>query len=61
MFNKKILFIISFIPASLILLQCSHDSPMTSAAADWPEYHGGPDRNHYSLLREIDATNVGRL
>ncbi|WP_338877379.1 PQQ-binding-like beta-propeller repeat protein (plasmid) [Spirosoma sp. SC4-14] len=28
---------------------------------DWPEYLGGPDRNHYSLLRQIDSTNVSRL
>lgn len=32
-----------------------------AAATDWPEYLGGPERNHYSLLREIDAGNVGRL
>lgn len=61
MLNKKILFIIASITGSLILIQCNHDSPKTSASADWAEYHGGPDRNHYSLLREIDATNVGRL
>src|SRR5580658_3111187 len=39
--------------------------PMSMAApaagADWPEYLGGPERNHYSLLREIDPGNVGRL
>jgi quinoprotein glucose dehydrogenase len=28
---------------------------------DWPEYLGGPDRNHYSKLSEIDTTNVHLL
>lgn len=29
--------------------------------ANWSEYLGGPDRNHFSLLRQIDSTNVGKL
>lgn len=32
-----------------------------SVSDDWPEYLGGPDRNHYSSLRQIDSTNVGQL
>ncbi|OIN60564.1 outer membrane protein assembly factor BamB family protein [Arsenicibacter rosenii] len=28
---------------------------------DWPEYLGGPDRNHYSPLTGINPENVGRL
>lgn len=28
---------------------------------DWPEYLGGPDRNHYSPLVQIDTSNVQRL
>jgi len=37
--------------------------PAARAAAgrDWPEYLGGPDRGHYSLLRQIDTSNVSRL
>jgi quinoprotein glucose dehydrogenase len=37
--------------------------PAARAAADqdWPEYLGGPDRGHYSALRQINASNVGRL
>ena len=31
------------------------------AGRDWPEYLGGPGRNHYSPLDQIDAANVGRL
>ena len=32
-----------------------------AADRDWPEYLGGPDRSHYSDLRQINASNVGRL
>lgn len=28
---------------------------------DWPEYLGGPDRNHYSSLTEINPLNVSSL
>jgi quinoprotein glucose dehydrogenase len=29
--------------------------------ADWPEYLGGPDRNHYSALSQITLDNVNKL
>lgn len=32
-----------------------------SGPNDWPEYLGGPDRNHYSALTQIDSTNVKDL
>src|SRR5690554_2458451 len=28
---------------------------------EWREYLGGPDRNHYSVLDQINARNVGQL
>jgi quinoprotein glucose dehydrogenase len=28
---------------------------------DWPEYNGGPERNHYSPLTQITAENVQQL
>lgn len=28
---------------------------------EWREYLGGPDRNHYSSLKQIDASNVSQL
>ena len=28
---------------------------------DWPEYLGGPDRNHYSALTQINPSNVANL
>jgi len=37
-------------------------APAPSAAgADWSEYSGGADRNHYSALTDITPANVGRL
>ncbi|WP_020597178.1 PQQ-binding-like beta-propeller repeat protein [Spirosoma panaciterrae] len=32
-----------------------------SSQTEWPEYLGGPDRNHYSSLHQIDSTNVNKL
>jgi quinoprotein glucose dehydrogenase len=32
-----------------------------SAGVDWPEYNGGPERSHYSALRQITPENVGQL
>ena len=34
------------------------DKPATT---DWPEYNGGPDRNHYSPLTQLNPGNVARL
>ncbi|HEY3755501.1 MAG TPA: PQQ-binding-like beta-propeller repeat protein [Opitutaceae bacterium] len=31
------------------------------AGTDWPEYLGGPDRNHYSALDQINRSNVAKL
>ncbi len=30
-------------------------------ATEWPEYLGGPDRNHYSTLHQINTDNVSQL
>lgn len=32
-----------------------------SAGKDWNEYLGGPNRNHYSSLNQIDTSNVSQL
>lgn len=39
------------------LLSCNE----RGSDVDWREYLGGPDRNHYSTLTQIDSTNVARL
>ena len=45
---------------SLVLtLSCSRKE--NSHADDWPEYNGGPDRNHFSALTQISETNLSQL
>lgn len=39
----------------------SYCSGPTAFNVDWPEYNGGPDRNHYSALSQITKDNVGQL
>lgn len=29
--------------------------------ADWPEYNGGPDKNHFSALKQINTQNIAQL
>ncbi|MEX1240213.1 MAG: PQQ-binding-like beta-propeller repeat protein [Cyclobacteriaceae bacterium] len=36
-------------------------NPSYSDDEEWKEYLGGPDRNHYSTLTQIDLTNVNQL
>jgi quinoprotein glucose dehydrogenase len=47
----------------LTTLSACTDRPgtATSSGRDWPEYLGGPDRNHYSTLTQINLKNVGQL
>jgi quinoprotein glucose dehydrogenase len=54
-FLISIAVIISFITA-----QFSWRSQQTSEE-EWPEYLGGPDRNHYSTLTQITPENVKNL
>lgn len=35
--------------------------PLERGDTEWPEYLGGPDRNHYSPLTQIDTGNVRQL
>ena len=39
----------------LIFFACKQET------INWPEYNGGPDRNHYSALTQINKENVGTL
>ena len=40
------------------LLACQPDRPDD---ASWPDYLGGPDRNHFSSLTQITPRNVAQL
>ncbi len=43
----------------LFLTACSSDD--TSTDQEWKEYLGGPERNHYSALTQINLSNVKQL
>jgi len=54
-----------FVPVILILvivlLSWGMRNNDTALSTEWPEYLGGPDKNHYSSLTEINASNVNQL
>lgn len=53
--------VIVLLAIALHLYYNSDKNELSASAEDWPEYNGGPDRNHYSSLTEINASNVGQL
>lgn len=44
--------------SAALLVSCGRSSSLES---DWEEYLGGPDRNHYSSLTQINLDNVTQL
>jgi len=62
---KKWLHYIYLLPAGISAAFVFHSATIkTKAPADekqWSEYLGGPDRNHYSPLSQINTTNVSKL
>jgi quinoprotein glucose dehydrogenase len=54
---KKTLFFSLFL---LGIIACKPEKP-TYGTNEWKEYLGGPERNHYSPLDEIDKNNVQQL
>jgi quinoprotein glucose dehydrogenase len=50
-------------PAALLplILLIARGPSAQGAGADWPEYLGGPERNHYSDLDQINSGNVSKL
>ena len=45
----------------LILLSSCVDKTSENLSREWPQYLGGPDRNHYSALDQINLSNVSEL
>ncbi|MCF0057923.1 PQQ-binding-like beta-propeller repeat protein [Dyadobacter sp. CY356] len=45
----------------LVSARLTIDDKKKSSDADWPEYLGGSDRNHYSTLTQINTSNVGQI
>lgn len=62
LFKSKILLVISCI----LILGCQDDQVSLSdynsgSGSDWNEYQGGPERNQYSELDQINPSNVDQL
>ena len=55
----NLLFAINIVIILVLLNSCLPNSD--NHYNSWKEYLGGPDRNHYSTLSEIDTNNVGQL
>ena len=53
------------VPAVLLLftflLACNWSKKSALGSKQWEEYLGGPERDHYSLLTQIDSSNVKQL
>jgi len=47
--------------AALLLLLAGCSPGVKNKYDGWSEYLGGPDRNHYSTLSQIDTSNVNQL
>jgi quinoprotein glucose dehydrogenase len=48
-------------PIVVLISGCFWNCKDHSNKNDWPEYLGGPDRNHYSALDQINLANVNKL
>lgn len=60
--HKTAIFLLMGISvAGWLFSSCSRSGSNAQDPADWPEYLGGPDRNHYSTLSQIDTQNVDQL
>ncbi|GAA4456047.1 hypothetical protein GCM10023189_24700 [Nibrella saemangeumensis] len=72
MFRNLLYFVLpATVTFLLISSQPDQHAPVAATASakstpadpghDWPEYNGGPDRNHFSPLTQIDTGNVSKL
>ena len=57
--SKSFLLILVVLVTALAVVYFYNAS--RSSKAEWREYLGGPERNHYSTLKQIDASNVKEL
>lgn len=63
-FSMKILSFVKCITiftCAFFILNACGDNEKKGAADEWREYLGGPDRNHYSTLDQINLSNVKQL
>lgn len=58
--NKSHFFLCSLF-GFMLFLGCTESSNHPDEQMQWSEYLGGPDRNHYSSLAQINVSNVHQL
>src|SRR5215217_3434320 len=58
--NKYSVSLASFLLVSFLACKSGADRP-AYGSREWREYLGGPERNHYSPLDQINAKNVDQL
>jgi quinoprotein glucose dehydrogenase len=59
--KKFLLFGVVVLSAGLLSWRIWPGDDDTVFGRDWREYLGGPDRSHYSPLKQINSTNVSQL
>jgi len=59
--KKNFLILSLIVLTSALNWTCSTDTNDAYGSSEWKEYLGGPERNHYSPLRQIDSLNVDQL
>ncbi len=60
--NMRNIYVVAFILLCVTGMACHDLSQKTSfGTTEWQEYLGGPERNHYSPLSQINVANVKQL
>ncbi|GAB4010104.1 hypothetical protein GCM10028808_20240 [Spirosoma migulaei] len=59
--KRSILPVLFLLAVILTAAQLIYIPGEPESASDWPEYLGGPDRNHYSTLTQLNTSNVSQL
>ncbi|MEO6149973.1 MAG: PQQ-binding-like beta-propeller repeat protein [Mucilaginibacter sp.] len=54
-------YIICVIALCAAIAACTQSGKVSFGSSEWSEYLGGPGRNHYSTLEQIDSSNVNQL
>ncbi|RVU03048.1 c-type cytochrome [Mucilaginibacter limnophilus] len=54
------IYTIGILALSVLAAACNSDKP-SFGSKQWAEYLGGPERNHYSTLEQINPSNVKQL
>jgi len=59
--KKYLVLCVLIISTAVLTWKCSWHGDSSKGSKEWREYLGGPERNHYSTLSQIDSSNVNQL